>query len=157
MLVGAAMSRAETLTGALEAEPEVLGSGAEARAQEQDEAFDRWRDSLPEDATGGALILPLCAPSELADEIETVLAAAEEAAPSIDEVVDFVGMALEEARGEQVLARLSEQSDGVEIVLRTRAGLELDRRSFGLGEGGLTVEAVREAVGRLVPIVEGEP
>ena len=106
---------------------------------------------FPPDLSREALILPPCSPSDLVEAIEAVLEAGE---GGLGEVTDFVETAQGEAGEEEVVARLAARDQGVEVVLLTRGGAELDRRFFGAEEDGPSPEAVREAVGRLVEIVD---
>ncbi|MCB4825094.1 hypothetical protein [Roseicella aerolata] len=132
-------------------EPAPPATGA-AGEEEFSDAFERWHASLDPTLIGDAVILSPCSPSQLADEIEALLEEANEAA--FEEVADFIDTAREEAAGEEVVARLAERSDGVEVTLLTRAGRELDRRVFDTAEGELTAEDIRRVVGDRIPILD---
>ncbi|TCZ64870.1 hypothetical protein [Roseicella aquatilis] len=154
-LVGAVLYRTEPPTEDPDADPEVLAAAAEGRASELADAFERWCLSLPAEVSGGALILPLCAPSDLAEEIESLLEEVTADDPDLDEIIDFVETARAEAAGDDVVARLLPGAEGVTLTVLTRSGRELDSRAFALGENSLTVEAIRSAVERCVPVLDG--
>jgi hypothetical protein len=154
-LVGAAIFRAAPPTDDPDVDPELLNIQDEARASERFDAFEEWRAALTPEVTGGALILSLCSPSELADEIRTLLEDSDDLV--IEEIVDFVEAARQEAGGEEIVARLAAHDGGVELTILTQAGRVLDARVFGAGEAeGLSVEEVREALEGRVPVLDNE-
>ncbi len=138
-------------------DPEALDAAEEAGERGRMDAFERWRASLGPEATGGARVLTLCAPSALAHEIEAFLDGAEldGGGVALDEIRDFVETAKREAGGDQVVARLAVRDGGVELAVLTRSGRELDRRAFTLEDGGLTADDVARVVEGSVPIVDG--
>lgn len=153
VLVGAAIFRAAPPADEPDADPDLLDARDTARADALFEAFEAWREALPPEVSGGALILALCSPSELADEIRSLLDEPDDAL--VEEILDFVQAAQEEAGGEEIAARLAARDGGVEITILTRAGRALDSRVFGGGEEeGLDIEAVREALEGRVAVTE---
>jgi hypothetical protein len=154
VLVGAVAFRTEPPSDDPDADPEVLTAADEARESERSDAFDRWRDSLPPDVTRSALVLPFCVPSELVDEIRALMDAADAENPALDEIIDFVATARDEAGGEEVVARLVSREGGVQLTVLTRSGRELDSRVFGREGGRLMAEEVRRAVEGVVPILD---
>jgi hypothetical protein len=155
VLVGAVAFRTGPPADGPDAEPGVLAEAAAASDGEQSEAFERWRASLDPEATKGALILPLCSPSELADEIRAVLEGADAEDPALGEVIDFIETARGEAGGEEIVARLVAREDTLELTVLTRSGRELDRRVFDLGDGYLTADDIRRVVEGSVPVADG--
>lgn len=155
VLAGAVVVRAEPPQDAPDAGPEVLAAADAAREDERARAFDRWRESLDPSAIGGALILPFCSPSQLMDEIAALLEGTEAEEPPLDEIIDFIGTAREEAGGEEVVARIAPREGGLELTVLTRTGTTLDSRVFGLEEGGPTADDVRRVVEDCVPVVVG--
>lgn len=136
--------------------PDAVAAAEEARDRERMEAFGRWRASLTPEATKGASVLPLCAPSALPHEIEAFLDGTDpEGDAVLEEVRDFLETAEGEAGGEEVVAHLSAQDGGVEVAVLTRSGRELDRRTFRLEESGVTADDISDVVGGYVPIVDG--
>jgi hypothetical protein len=155
VLVGIVAFEAKPPEDDPDADAEVLAAADEARESERSGAFDRWRASLDPEAIKGALILPFCLPSQLMDEIRALLEGADAEDPTLDEIIDFIGTARDEAGGEEVVARLATREGGVELTVLTRSGRELDSRAFDLEEGGPTAEDVRRVVEGCAPIVVG--
>ncbi len=153
VLVGAVAFDAEPSDDDLDADAELLVAADEVRERERSDAFDRWRASLNPDALKGALILPFCSPSQLMDEIRALLEGVDAGDPTLDEIVDFIGTARDEAAGEEVVARLVVREGSVQLTVLTRSGQELDSRVFELVEGGPTADDVRIAVEGCVPMV----
>ncbi|MFZ4405836.1 MAG: hypothetical protein ACOYOH_00775 [Paracraurococcus sp.] len=153
VLLGAAIFRDAPTAEELESESEALLEREAEAADARAEAFETWRDALPPELTGGALILSPCAPSELADQIHELL---DGAGPDIEEILDFVEAAREEAGGAEIVARLAAGGEGVELTVLTRAGRTLDSRVFGEAEDGLTVEDLREALDGHIEILDDE-
>lgn len=152
VLVGAAVFRAAPPGDDTDADPELLDAQDEARASERFDAFERWRAALAPEVTDGALILSLCAPSELADEIRMLLEDSDD--PVAEEIVDFVEAARQEAGGEAIAVRLAAHDDGVEIGILTQAGRLLDSRVFGGDEAeALSIEVVRDVLEGRVPLL----
>ncbi|TDH64035.1 hypothetical protein E2C06_04240 [Dankookia rubra] len=153
LLVGAAIFRAAPPAEDPDADLDALDALAEAKADASLEAFAEWREALTPGQTGGALVLGLCAPSELADEIRSLIEEPGEAA--VEEILDFVDAARAEAGGEAVAVRLASREAGVAITVLTEAGRVLDSRVFGEDEeDALDIEAVREALEGQVAIIE---
>ncbi|MFC7474854.1 hypothetical protein ACFQS7_10850 [Dankookia sp. GCM10030260] len=153
VLVGAVVFRAPAPADAPEVDLESLDALAEAKSAASFEAFEDWRAALTPEQTGNAMILALCAPSELADEIRSLIEEPGEAA--IEEILDFVEAARQESGGEPIAARLAAQDGGVAVTVLTEAGRVLDSRVFGDGEeAALDIEAVRDALDGEVAIIE---
>ena len=138
-----------------DADAEVLAAAYEAKASERSAAFDRWRASLAPEAIQDALVLPFCLPSQLAEEIRALLDGVDAEDTILDEIVDFIGTARDEAGAEEIVARLVTREDGVELTVLMRSGQELDSRVFDLPEGGPTADDVRRVVEGCVPVVVG--
>jgi hypothetical protein len=155
VLVGAVVMRTEPPQDNPDAGPEALAAADAAQESERARAFDHWRESLDPAAIGGALVLPFCSPSQLMDEIAALLEGADAEEPALEEIVDFIGTAREEAGGEEVVARIAPREGGLELTVLTRSGRELDSRVFGLEEGGPTAQDVRRVVEECVPVVVG--
>ena len=105
--VGALVLRAGPSGADPGADPEALAV-AEAGAAERSEAFGRWRAALDHEATRDAVVLPVCAPSDLVVEIAALLEDVEgvgDRDPALEEAVDFVEAARAEASEEEVMAR----------------------------------------------------
>jgi len=130
----------------------VQAATEEARGSELAVAFDRWRETLGEAALAGGMLLDPCSPSELADEIRAM--AGEEDDAALEEVLDFIETAREEAGDETIAARLAIRGEEAELVLLTAGGRELDRRSFALAEEGLTAGAMRRLIEATVPVLD---
>ena len=155
VLVGAVVFDAEPSDDDLDGDAEVLIAPDEVRESERSNAFDRWRASLNSAALKGALVLPHCSPTQLMDEIRALLEGVESGDPTLDEIVDFIGTARDEAAGEEVVARLVVREGSVQLAVLTRSGQELDSRVFDLVEGGPTADDIRIVVEGCVPIVVG--
>ncbi|WP_431269509.1 hypothetical protein [Dankookia sp. P2] len=98
-------------------------------------------------------MLALCAPSELADEIRSLIEEPGEAA--IEEILDFVETARAESGGEAIAARIAARDGGVAVTVLTEAGRVLDSRVFGdEEEEPLDIVAVRDALEGRVAILE---
>lgn len=153
VLVGAALFRTPPAAEDPDADLETLDALAEARSAASFEAFEDWREALTPGQTGGALVLGLCAPSELADEIRSLIE--EPGEQAIEEILDFVEAAREEAGGEAIAARLAARDGGVGITVLTASGRVLDSRVFGAGEEDAPdLEAVRDALEGEVTLLE---
>lgn len=154
VLVGAAIFRAPPAAEDPDAELESLDLLEEEAGTASIEAFTTWRDSLTPEQTGGAMVLPPCAPSELEDDLLALLDEAE-GAQGIEEILDFIEAAREEAGSEAIAARLAEHDDGLQITVLTEAGRVLDSRVFEVGEDDeLDIGMVREALASLVTVIE---
>ena len=106
--------------------------------------------------TKGVVVLSPCSPSDLADEIRAfLLGGAEDVDPMLDEVMDFVEAARGEAGGEEVVTRLAGREGAMELTVLTRSGRELDRRTFDLGDSGLTADDVERVVQTGMPTEDG--
>ncbi len=156
VLAGALVVRTEPPEDDADLDPEALDAAEEARDREHMAAFERWRASLEPEAAKGARILSFCTPSALAHEIGAFLDGAEPGGDAVlDEIGDFVETARSEAGGEEVVVRLAARDGGVELVVLTRSGRELDRRVFGLEDSGLTAADVSRFVEGGAPLVDG--
>jgi hypothetical protein len=154
VLVGAVLFRAAPSADDPDLDLEALDALAEAKIEASSEAFEAWRESLTPEQTGGGLVLALCAPSELADEIRSLLDTPDDQA--IEEILDFVEAAREESGGEAIAARLAVRDGGVAITVLTAAGRVLDSRVFGEGEEAeLDIEMVRDALEGIVAVIDG--
>jgi hypothetical protein len=136
---------------------DVLTAADAAKENGVSDIFERWRASLDRDTLEDVAVLPFCSPSQLMDEIraflEEVDAKVDAKDPTLQEIIDFIDTARDEAGGEEVVARLVICRDGVQLVVLTRSGQELDSRVFNLMEGGPTADDVRSIVEGCVPIV----
>ncbi|TDG05920.1 hypothetical protein [Paracraurococcus ruber] len=128
-------------------DPDAQEAEEAARAEALAAAFDRWADALPEAVSAGAMIQPLCLPSQFAEQMGEV---PEDGAAA--ELIDFVTMAVEEARGETVVARLAPAPDGLAVSLRTRGGRMLDERVFPGGPDGLDDALARRILAEVAEI-----
>jgi hypothetical protein len=155
VLIGTVAFDVEPPEDAPDADAEVMAAADEVRESERSDAFDRWRASLDPEGIKGALILPFCLPSELADGIRALLDEGDAEDPTLDEIIGFIGTARSEARDEEIVARLVAHQGGVELTVLTRSGRELDSRVFELEDDGPTTDDVRRVVEGCVPIVDG--
>ncbi|WP_144404728.1 hypothetical protein [Belnapia sp. F-4-1] len=132
---------------------EVLTAADEAEESDASDAFDLWRASLDPNILKDVVVLSFCSPSQLMDEVNAFLAGADTEDPTLEEIIDFIGTARDEAGGEEVVARLVTHEDSVQLTVLTRSGKELDSRVFDLVESGPTADDVRRLVEDCVPIV----
>ena len=88
------------------------------------------------------------------DEIRALLEGADAKDSTLEEIIDFIGTARDEAGGEEVVARLATREGSVQLAVLTRSGQELDSRVFDLVEGGPTADDVRSVVEDCVPILD---
>jgi hypothetical protein len=154
VLVGAMMLRAAPP----EDSSDLGGSDVldESEESAESDTFERWLGSLDPAATRNAVVLPLCAPSGLADEIRMILEEADAEEPVLGEIIDFIETAQGEAGTEEVVARLSSHPRGVGVTLLTRSGRELDSRLFELEDSHLTADDVRRVAESCVPILDDD-
>lgn len=153
VLVGAVAFDTEPPDDEPDADAEVLTAADVGKGSEGSDAFDRWRASLDPDTLKGAIVLPFCSPSQLMDEIRALLEGRDAEDPTLEEIIDFIGTARDEAGGEEVVARLATREGSVQLAVLTRSGRELDSRVFDLVEGGPTADDLRSVVEGCVPIV----
>lgn len=145
VLVGALIFRAPDATDDADDTFETLEEQLDAEAESSFARFTAWRETLTAEQSGGGLLLAPCAPSELEDQLYSLLEAPDDGA--IEEILDFVEAAREEAGDEAIEARLAARDDGLEITVLTEAGRVLDSRLFEAGEAGpLNIQAVRDAL-----------
>ncbi|MCQ4159256.1 hypothetical protein NON00_04880 [Roseomonas sp. GC11] len=107
-------------------EPPAEDAPATPEEEARAEAFDRWR-SLAYQAQGGCVPLALVPLSETAAEIADFLEEADEqGGGALREIRDFIEVAREEARGEDVLCLPRATAEELHLTLYTRAGRLLD-------------------------------
>ena len=155
VLVGAVLFRAAPSADDPDLDLDALDALAEAKIEASSEAFEAWRESLTPEQTGGGLVLALCAPSELADEIRSLLDDAGRRRRSRRSSTSSRRRG-QEAGGEAIAARLAARDGGVAITVLTEAGRVLDSRVFGDGEEAeLDIEVVRDALEGIVAVIDG--
>ena len=133
VLVGAVLFRAAPSADDPDLDLDALDALAEAKIEASSEAFEAWREALTPEQTGGGLVLAVCAPSELGDEIRSLLEEPDEAGDRGDPRLRRGGA------GRKPAARRSPRGwqtrdGGVAITVLTAAGRVLDSRVFGDGE-----------------------
>ncbi|MFT8246764.1 hypothetical protein [Roseomonas sp. BN140053] len=137
------------------------GMDDEEAAQDPEQArmsaiFDRWRTSVFQ-ASGGCVPLALVSPSEVGAEIAEFLDEAGAQTRGLEEIVEFIAKAKQQAGDEDIVCRVEIVGEGLELALYTEAGRFLD--GLTVPEDRLPARAVEmpRLIGSFVRVVREAP
>ena len=164
-LLGVSVDRTPTpweiAVGTLEeSDADVPERAADPVTEMRDAAFETWCDGVLASNPDLIDILFPTVPSDLADALDDAAAGsvdAGEAAPSAEELRDFIEIAAREA-GDEAVVCVSRIANGrVELSLYTASGRLLDTRDFGEPELGEVPPGLLATLATMVPVVEQPP
>ena len=165
VLLGVSVDRTPTpweiAAGTLEEEDAAAPErAADPVTERREAAFETWCDGVLAANPDLIDILFPTVPSDLADALDDAVAEtadAGEAAPSAEELRDFIEVAAREAGDEAVVCFPRIAGGRVELALYTASGRLLDTRDFGEPELGELPQELRAAIATMVPVVEQPP
>jgi hypothetical protein len=146
-------------TGDLPPEPDE-DAGETPEEARRAEMFDRWRGATFEACEGCVplAIVPLSeVDAEIADFIDEAAGGVEGGAGSLAEIRDFVSMAREEARGEEVVCRPEVLGDALELSIYTTGGRFLDSMTVAADRLPAPAEQMPRLLESFVRVVRDTP
>ena len=164
-LLGVSVDRTPTpweiAVGTLEeSDADVPERAADPVTEMRDAAFETWRDAVLASNPDLIDILFPTVPSDLADALDDAAAGpvdAGEAAPSAEELRDFIEIAAREAGDEAVVCVPRIANRRVELSLYTASGRLLDTRDFGEPELDEVPPGLLATLAMMVPVVKRPP